>query len=114
MAVRFSSSGCREARRRGISLEEYVLELVLRDLDPPERAKEYVEASKDLLEQAREGLKKDDVRQAAEKAWGAAALAVRHSHRCWGARGLDEVEKHFDMAELDEDDSSYYVLAIKH
>lgn len=47
-----------EARRLGISLEEYVLELVLRDLDPPERAKEYIEASKYLLGQAREGLEK--------------------------------------------------------
>ena len=67
----------REARKLGVSLEEYVLELMLRDLDPPERAKEYLEASKELLEQAREELGKGDIRQAAEKAWGAAALAVK-------------------------------------
>ncbi len=67
----------REARRLGLSLEEYVLELVLRDLDPVERAREYVEAAHDLLGQAREELGKGDVRQAAEKAWGAAALAVK-------------------------------------
>ena len=67
----------REARRLGVSLEEYVLDLILRDLDPPERAREYIEASKDLLERAREELEKGDVRQAAEKAWGAAALAVK-------------------------------------
>ena len=66
----------REARKLGVSPEEYVLELMLRDLDPPERAKEYLEASKELLEQAREELDKGDIRQAAEKAWGAAALAV--------------------------------------
>ncbi|ABM80532.1 PaREP1 family protein [Hyperthermus butylicus] len=67
----------REARRLGLSFEEYVLELVLRDLDPTERAREYVEAAHDLLDQAREELGRGDVRQAAEKAWGAAALAVK-------------------------------------
>ncbi len=30
----------REARRLGVSLEEYVLELLLGDLDPPGRARE--------------------------------------------------------------------------
>ncbi|MEB3778864.1 MAG: PaREP1 family protein [Desulfurococcales archaeon] len=67
----------REARRLGVSLEEYILDLVLRDLDPPERAMEYIESSRDLLEQLREELKRGNVRQAAEKAWGAAALAVK-------------------------------------
>lgn len=67
----------REARKLGLSLEEYVLELALRDLDPLERAQEYVEAAKDLLGRAQEELEKGDVRQAAEKAWGAAALAVK-------------------------------------
>jgi len=67
----------REARRLGIGLEEYVLELILRDLDPPERAKEYIEASEDLLKQAQEELKKGAVRQATEKTWGAAALTVK-------------------------------------
>ncbi|MCE4600516.1 MAG: PaREP1 family protein [Desulfurococcales archaeon] len=72
----------REARKLGVSLEEYVLELILRDLDPPERAREYVEASKDLLERAREELGRGDVRQAAEKAWSAAALAVK-AYAAW-------------------------------
>ncbi len=67
----------KEARRAGLGLEEYVLELVLQSMDPEERALEYVEAAKSLLEQAREELKKSDVRQAAEKIWGAAALAVK-------------------------------------
>ena len=67
----------REAERLGLSLEEYVLELVLRDLDPPERAREYAEAARDLLDQARGELRRGDARQAAEKAWGAAALAVK-------------------------------------
>ena len=35
-----------EAEKLGLSPEEYLVELVLRDLDPPERAREYIEASK--------------------------------------------------------------------
>ena len=66
-----------EARKRGAILEEYLLELIAIDLDPAEMAKEYIEVSKNLVEEAKEELKKDDVRQAAEKAWGAAALAVK-------------------------------------
>ncbi len=67
----------KEARKAGLSLEEYVLELVLQGLDPGERAREYIEAAKHLLAQAKEELAKNDVRQAAEKLWGAAALAVK-------------------------------------
>ncbi len=66
-----------EARRLGISVEEYILELITRDLDPRDRALEYVEVAKELLKQAREELRKGDVRQVAEKVWGAAALAVK-------------------------------------
>ena len=51
--------------------------LMTSGLDPREGAKEYVEAAQDLLAQARAELGKGDVRQAAEKAWGAAALAVK-------------------------------------
>ena len=67
----------REAGRAGLSLEEYVLELILRGLDPSERAREYVKVAEDLLRQARGELSKGDVRQAAEKVWGAAALSVK-------------------------------------
>ncbi len=66
-----------EARKLGISLEEYFLELVSQNLDPKDRAVEYIEASKELLEQAKNELKKGDLRQAAEKTWGAAALAIK-------------------------------------
>lgn len=67
----------KEAQRPGLGLEEYILELTLKDLDPSERIYEYVEVSKSLLEQAREELRKGDVRQAAEKLWGATALAIK-------------------------------------
>ncbi len=66
-----------EAEKLGMTSEEYLLELITRDLDPRDRAKEYIEAAEELLEQAREELVKGDVRQAAEKLWGAAALAVK-------------------------------------
>ena len=66
-----------EAEKKGMSLEEYLLELVLQNLDPSERAREYIMAADELLKQAREELDKGDIRQAAEKAWGAAALSIK-------------------------------------
>lgn len=71
-----------EAEKQGMALEEYLVELATRDMDPPERAREYIEAARGLLEQAREELRRGDVRQAAEKAWGAAALAVK-AYAAW-------------------------------
>ncbi len=67
----------KEAQKPGLGLEEYILDLALRDLDPAVRAKEYIEAAISLLEQAREEIEKNNARQAAEKLWGAAALAVK-------------------------------------
>ena len=66
-----------EARNAGLTLEGYILELILYDLDPRERAREYIEVAKNLLGRAREELSKGDIRQAAEKLWGASALAVK-------------------------------------
>ncbi len=66
-----------EARRLGLSVEEYLVELLSQGLDPRDRAREYAEAARDLLEQAWEELERGDWRQAAEKLWGAAALAVK-------------------------------------
>ena len=66
-----------EARRLGVTPEEYLLELVTQGMDPRERALEYIETAEELLRQAGEELQKGDVRQAAEKLWGAAALAVK-------------------------------------
>jgi len=67
----------REAQRLGLTIEEYLIELIVRGLDPSERAREYIKAARGLLEQAREELKRGDIRQAAEKLWGATALAVK-------------------------------------
>ena len=67
----------REAGRAGVSLEEYVLELLMRDADPREQAQGYLEAAEELLVEARKELGRGDLRQAAEKVWGAAALALK-------------------------------------
>ena len=72
----------REAGRAGVSLEEYVLELLMRDADPREQAQGYIEAAEELLAEARKELGRGDLRQAAEKVWGAAALAVK-AYAAW-------------------------------
>lgn len=66
-----------EAKRLGFSVDEYLVEVLSQGLDPKNRAREYVEAAEELLGEAREELEKGDVRQAAEKLWGAAALAIK-------------------------------------
>ncbi|RLE94591.1 MAG: hypothetical protein DRJ55_02725 [Thermoprotei archaeon] len=66
-----------EAERLNLRLDEYLLNLLTQNLDPRDRAKEYVEASEELLTEARKKLEKGNVRQATEKVWGSAALAVK-------------------------------------
>jgi len=66
-----------EARRAGLSVNEYLIDLLSQGLDPGERAVEYIEAARELLDEARQELARGDVRQAAEKVWGAAALAIK-------------------------------------
>ncbi len=47
----------------------------------------FLQAAKELLLQARQELDRDDLRQAAEKVWGAAALAVKaHAYKAEGRR----------------------------
>ena len=66
-----------EAEKLGISVDEYLVELLSQGLDPKEKAVEYIEAAEELLKEAREELSEGNVRQAAEKLWGTAALAVK-------------------------------------
>ena len=66
-----------EAERQGLSVDEYLVELLSQGLDPRDRVREYVWAAEDLLKEARDELEKGNVRRAAEKLWGAAALAVK-------------------------------------
>ncbi len=72
----------REARNAGLSLEEYLLDLALQVIDPKDKAHAYIEAAQALIEQAREEIRIGNARQAAEKAWGAAALAVK-AYAAW-------------------------------
>ncbi len=65
------------AENQGMSIEEYILSLTAESLDPESRAGFYWEASVELLKQAERELSKGDLRQASEKTWGAAALAVK-------------------------------------
>ena len=66
-----------EAEKLGVSVDEYLVELLSQGLDPRDKAVEYIEAAEELLEEARKELEKGNVRQAAEKLWGASALAVK-------------------------------------
>jgi len=82
------------AERLGVIPEEYILELVTKDLDPKERAGVYIEAARDLNARAREELEKGDLRQASEKIWGACALAIKV--HALARRGL-KLESHRDL-----------------
>jgi len=82
------------AERLGVTLEEYILDLVTRDLDPEERVREYIKAAHNLIAEAREELEKGDLRQASEKIWGACALAVK-AHAL-ARKGL-RLESHRDL-----------------
>ena len=68
-----------EAARRGVDLEFLVLELLADVLCEDERSKAeaYRSAAEHFLAKASEELSRGDLRQASEKIWGAAALAVK-------------------------------------
>lgn len=56
-----------EASKLNITSEEYIIELITQKLDPRNRAIEYIGVAKELLEHAKEELKRGNTRQAAEK-----------------------------------------------
>jgi len=60
-----------------MTIDEYLTEVVIQEIDPQERTREYIAAALELMEQAEEELKRGDLRQASEKIWGAAALAIK-------------------------------------
>jgi HEPN domain-containing protein len=67
------------AEAQGLPVEGYVLGLIAESVDPANLPESYREASEELMSQAREELAKGDLRQAGEKAWGAAALMLKSS-----------------------------------
>jgi HEPN domain-containing protein len=65
------------AEAQGLPVEGYVLGLIAESVDPTNLPESYREASEEPMRQAREELAKGDLRQAGEKAWGAAALMLK-------------------------------------
>ena len=68
----------RELVERGITPEELIIE-ALGGLNPHEKAEAYWEIAEHYLKRAEEELSKGDLREASEKVWSAAALAVKAS-----------------------------------
>lgn len=77
----------KRAREMDMSIEEFLAEIVTRNLDPINRGRKYIEASIELLKQAEKELKDGNLKQASEKIWGACALAVKaHAYVKTGKR----------------------------
>ncbi|MCY0867623.1 MAG: PaREP1 family protein [Desulfurococcus sp.] len=84
----------KRASRAGLSVEEYLADLVFGSMDPDEAAGKYIETALHLVEQAREELSRGDLRQASEKIWGACALAIK-AHAL--ARRKRRLESHAEL-----------------
>ncbi len=67
----------RYASENGVLVEELVLELLTRGIDPRDKVVSYIEMAFELLKRAKEELERGEVIQAAEKLWGATALAIK-------------------------------------
>ena len=70
------------------------------DLNLKDKARTYIQAALDLIERADAELRKGDLRQASEKIWGAAALALK-AHACW--RGKGRLASHRELWEYEAD-----------
>ena len=62
---------------RGVSVEELIIDKLSEEVDPESRAEAYWEMAEEYLREAEGELRRGDFRQASEKVWGAAALAVK-------------------------------------
>ena len=60
-----------EARKRGRTIEDLIIDLILKTADPPARIKAYKKLHEKYLEEAQKYLRKGDLVQASEKYWGA-------------------------------------------
>ncbi len=98
-----------EARKAGVSVEEYIIELLLRDADPQKRSNAYIDAAQALLKDAEEELEKGDIRQAAEKVWGAAALAIKAYADAVEGRRLASHAELWEYSEVVEKDLGPWV-----
>ncbi|MEM4970304.1 MAG: PaREP1 family protein [Sulfolobales archaeon] len=59
------------ARRRGMSVEDIIVEFLIERLDPRERFEMYVKLHEKYLKEAEELAARGDITQASEKLWGA-------------------------------------------
>jgi hypothetical protein len=85
----------REARRRGLSLAEFLVNSVANELDPTARLKVYVKLHEKLLKEAEELSGKGDLVQASEKYWGAVTSLLN-------AIGEEEDLPHYTHKDLKE------------
>ncbi len=83
-----------KAGERGPSVEEFLADVITLGLDPEDRAKKYIDVALELLEQAREELERNDLRQASEKIWGSCALAIK-AYAFW--REKRHLESHSEL-----------------
>lgn len=65
------------SRRAGVTAGEYLLDVLVRELDPAEGSEKYIEGAEELLEQAKQELERNELRQASERVWGACALSIK-------------------------------------
>ena len=86
----------RRARGVGVSIEEYLFDVLMSDKDPIECAGEYLEGAEELVKEAQRELEEGDLRQASKKIWGACALAIK-AHAL-AKRGM-RLEFHRDLWE---------------
>ncbi len=61
----------------GVSIVELIIDKLSEEMDPEGRAEAYWEMAEEYLREAGEELYRGDLKQASEKIWGAAALAVK-------------------------------------
>lgn len=65
------------AEAEGVQVEELIIEKLVNDLNLEAKVKAYWEMSEAYLQQAEDELARGNLRQASEKLWGSAALAVK-------------------------------------
>jgi uncharacterized protein (UPF0332 family) len=67
----------RRAEELGVTPEEFLIELMVDAVDPGEQSQAYIDAAREMLEQAKKELGSGDLKQVSKKIWGAAALALK-------------------------------------
>lgn len=84
------------ARRKGVSIEELLVEIVLAGLDPGTRIEIYLKMSDKYLREAEELHQKGELTQAGEKYWGSVvallkAIAEARDRRHYSHRDIREL-----------------------